>query len=154
MSALVQRDYHLPSGGVYHGMGNPAIDVANLVPTTKSTFVILLEEFDHNEVVFSELGLIGHFTGRWSSLGDLHKWILVNWEPLVEDYVQICPHARGFFIVVFQSVADRNKALGGGHWSWKEKHILMLKLWHLAFNLESESFDRTPLWISLPNLPM
>ncbi|GLJ54101.1 hypothetical protein SUGI_1158490 [Cryptomeria japonica] len=30
----------------------------------------------------------------------------------------------------------------------------MLKPWHLTFNPESESFDRTPLWIKLPNLPM
>ncbi|XP_059066201.1 uncharacterized protein LOC131857545 [Cryptomeria japonica] len=139
-------------------MGNPTCAATTLVPTAKSTYVILSEEVEkeveHNEVVFSELGLIGRFVGRWLSLGDLHKWISVNCEPLVEDYVQMYPHARGFFVVVFQSVADRNKVLGSGHWSWEDKHVLMLKPWHPAFNPKSESFDRTPLWIRLPNLPM
>ncbi|GLJ44338.1 hypothetical protein SUGI_0928590 [Cryptomeria japonica] len=124
----------------------------------KSASVILSEEvekeFVHNEVVFSELGLIGRFIGRWSSLGELHKWISDNWEPLVEDYVQIYPHARGFFVVVSQSVADRNKVCGGGQWSWEDKHMLMLKPWHPTFNPKSKSFDQTPLWIRLPNLPM
>ncbi|GLJ25325.1 hypothetical protein SUGI_0484790 [Cryptomeria japonica] len=32
--------------------------------------------------------------------------------------------------------------------------MLMLRPWHLAFNPESKSFDQTPLWIRLPNLPM
>ncbi|GLJ23609.1 hypothetical protein SUGI_0447100 [Cryptomeria japonica] len=124
----------------------------------KSSFVILSEEVEkeveHNEVVFSELGLIGRFIGKWPSLGQLYKWISVNWEPLLEDYVQIYPHARGFFVVVFQSVADKNKVLGGGQWHWEDKHMLMLKSWHPTFNPESESFDQNPLWIRLPNLPM
>ncbi|GLJ31181.1 hypothetical protein SUGI_0624820 [Cryptomeria japonica] len=67
---------------------------------------------------------------------------------------EIYLHARDFFVVAFQSVADRNKVLGDGHWSWEDKHILMMKLWHSDFNPESESFDWTPLWIRLPNLPM
>ncbi|GLJ04798.1 hypothetical protein SUGI_0003690 [Cryptomeria japonica] len=124
---LIQRVSRLPSGGVSHGKGKPALVATALVPMTKSTSIFLSEEVEkeveHNEDVFSELGLI-------------------------------YPHARGFFVVVFQSVADKNKVLGGGHWSWEDKHMLMLKLWHPAFNLESESFDRTPLWIRLPNLPM
>lgn len=156
--ALVQRDYHQPPRGVSHSTGNPALAATTLVPTAKSAFVILSEEVEkeveHNEVVFSELGLIGCFIDRWPSLGELHKWISVNWEPLVEDFVQIYPHARGFFVVVFQSMADRNKVLSGGQWSWEDKHMLMLKPWHPAFNPESESFDQTPLWIRLLNLPM
>ncbi|GLJ16371.1 hypothetical protein SUGI_0277530 [Cryptomeria japonica] len=119
------------SGGVFHGRGNLASASMDLVPTTKSTSVILSEEVEkeveHNEGVFLELGL---------------------------DYVQIYPHAQGFFVVVFQSVADRNKVLGGGQWCWEDKHVLMLKPWHPNFNLDSESFDRTPLWIRLSNLPM
>ncbi|GLJ09397.1 hypothetical protein SUGI_0108570 [Cryptomeria japonica] len=117
-SALVQRDYRLPPGGVSHGTGNPTLVATTLVPTTTSISIFLSEEVEkevkQNEVVFSELGLIGRFRGKWTSLGDLHKWISVNWEPLVEEYVQIYPHAHGFFVVVFQSVADRNKILGGG----------------------------------------
>ncbi|GLJ40429.1 hypothetical protein SUGI_0832820 [Cryptomeria japonica] len=116
---LIQRVSRFLPGGVSHGMGKPALTAMTLVPKAKSTSVFLLEEVkkevEHNEVVFLELGLIGRFIGRWPSLGDLHKWISVNWETLVEDYVQIYPHARGLFVVVFQSVVDRNKVLGSGH---------------------------------------
>ncbi|GLJ42524.1 hypothetical protein SUGI_0881580 [Cryptomeria japonica] len=119
--ALVQRDYRQTSGGVSRSMGNPTLTAMTLVPMAKSASFILSEEVEkevkHNEVVFSELGLIGRFLGRWPSLGEMHKWISVNWEPLVEDYVQIYPHAHGFFVVVFQSVADKNKVLGSGQWS-------------------------------------
>ncbi|GLJ24654.1 hypothetical protein SUGI_0471370 [Cryptomeria japonica] len=73
---------------------------------------------------------------------------------IVESCVQIYPYARGFYVVVFQNVEGRNKVLGGSHWCWEDSHPLMLKPWHPAFNLESESFDRTPVWIRLPNLPM
>lgn len=44
----------------------------------------LEKEVDHNERVFSGLGLIGHFTGLWPSLCDLHTWIFVHWEPILE----------------------------------------------------------------------
>ncbi|GLJ23894.1 hypothetical protein SUGI_0454040 [Cryptomeria japonica] len=56
--------------------------------------------------------------------------------------------------MVESCVADRNKVLGDGQWSWEDKHMLMLKSWHPAFNPESESFDQTLIWIGLPNLPM
>ncbi|GLJ15193.1 hypothetical protein SUGI_0248390 [Cryptomeria japonica] len=112
-------------------MGNPTLVATAFVPSTKSTSIFLSEEVEkeveHNEVVSSNLGLIGHFIGRWMNLGDLHKWISVNWEPLVEDCPQVYPHAHGFFVVVFQS--------------WEDKHVLMLKPWHPTFNPESESFD-------------
>ncbi|GLJ05091.1 hypothetical protein SUGI_0010790 [Cryptomeria japonica] len=156
--ALIQQDSSHPSDSVFYGRGNLAIVATTLVPTAKSTSIVLSKEVEkeveHNEGFFLELGLIGRFVGRWSSLGDLHKWISVHWEPSVEDYVQIYPHARGFFVVVFQSVADRNKVLGGGQWCWEDKHVLMLKPWHPTFNPDSESFDQMPLWIRLLNLPM
>ncbi|GLJ16540.1 hypothetical protein SUGI_0282920 [Cryptomeria japonica] len=75
--------------------------------TAKPTIVTLSEEVEkevaHNELVFAALGLIGHFRGVWPSLGDLYKWISNHWEPSVDDSVQIYPHARGFFVVVFSN---------------------------------------------------
>ncbi|XP_057833889.2 uncharacterized protein LOC131044554 [Cryptomeria japonica] len=49
---------------------------------------------------------------------------------------------------------DRNKILGGSQWCWEDNHPLMLKPWHPTFNPELESFDRAPMWIRLPNLPL
>ncbi|GLJ12560.1 hypothetical protein SUGI_0193510 [Cryptomeria japonica] len=134
--------------GKPHGLGNLEPTNMNLVLVAKLVTVKLIEEIEkeveHNEMVFVGLGIIGHFRGLWPSLGDLHKLILVHWEPIVERCVQIYPHARGYFIVVFQSVENKNKVLGGGHWyCWEDSHPLMLKPWHLNFNPESESFERT-----------
>lgn len=111
-------------------------------------------EVEHNERVFAGLGLIGRFQEHWPSLGDLHKWISEHWEPIVAECVQIYPHARGFFVVVFQNEVDRNKILGRCQWFWEDSHSLLLKPWHLAFNPNSETFDSTPIWIRLPNLPL
>ncbi|GLJ29159.1 hypothetical protein SUGI_0574920 [Cryptomeria japonica] len=90
--------------------------IAPAMPTSISLSEAVEKEVDHNELVFSILGLIGCFRGFWPSLGVLHKWISDHWEPIVDDSVQIYPHARGFFVVVFQTVEDRNKILGGSQW--------------------------------------
>ncbi|XP_059071741.1 uncharacterized protein LOC131038386 [Cryptomeria japonica] len=123
-------------------------------PNTISLLEAVEKEVVHNELVFSALGLIGRFRGVWPSLSALHKWIVDHWEPIVDDSVQIYLHARGFFVLVFQTMEDRNKILGGCQWCWEDSNPLMLKLWHLNFNPESESFDCSPMWIRLPNLPL
>ncbi|GLJ12571.1 hypothetical protein SUGI_0193660 [Cryptomeria japonica] len=80
-------------------------------PNTISLLEAVEKEVVHNELVFSALGLIGRFRGVWPSLSALHKWIVDHWEPIVDDSVQIYLHARGFFVLVFQTMEDRNKIL-------------------------------------------
>ncbi|GLJ12062.1 hypothetical protein SUGI_0183130 [Cryptomeria japonica] len=140
-----------------HGIDSLKPFVPALVAADKPVTVSLtgeIEEIQHNERFFAHLGLSGRFRGLWPSLGDLKKWISVHWEPIVEDCVQIYPHAQGFFVVVFQNETDRNKVLRCCQWCWEDKHPLMLKPWHPTFNLDLETFDCTPLGIRLPNLPM
>lgn len=56
--------------------------------------------------------------------------------------------------MVFEFVADRNKILCDFFWSWEEKFSLSLKPWHQAFNPATETFDKVPMWVRLPNLPL
>lgn len=62
-------------------------------------------------------------------------------------------HLRGFFIVKFVDVEDRDVVLCRG-FSWEEWFPLMAKPWYLAFNPTKESFDKIPLWVRLLNLPL
>lgn len=62
--------------------------------------------------------------------------------------------AKGFFIVVFEKKQDRNKIMSDYHWDCDDKHTLMLKPWHPTFNLAIEVFERVPIWVRLPNLPL
>ncbi|GLJ53163.1 hypothetical protein SUGI_1133010 [Cryptomeria japonica] len=131
---------------------------SSLMLSTKA-FVVSLdveadEEVSHNVLVFSELGLIGRFRGLWPSLHDLHAWISDKWEPLIDGCVQIYPAAKGFFTVIFEKSQDRNKVLYDQFWSWEDKFPLMLKPWHPAFCPTTEVFDKIPIWVRLPNLPL
>ncbi|GLJ40318.1 hypothetical protein SUGI_0828740 [Cryptomeria japonica] len=143
---------------MHHGRDICAPSTLVVAAITKPTIVTLTEEVekevDHNELIFVVLGLIGHFRGILPSLGDLHKWILDHWVSIVDDSVQIYPHARGFFVVVFQTMEDRNKIIGGYQWCWEDSNPLMLKLWHPTINSESKSFDRSPMSIRLLNISL
>ncbi|GLJ32358.1 hypothetical protein SUGI_0651190 [Cryptomeria japonica] len=158
--ALDPRTLHLLTArdSTPHGQEKLGPSTLNLAPVSKLFIVSLTKEIekevDHNERILSDLGLIGCFKGLWPSLGDLYKWISTHWESIMDDCMQIYPHARGFFVVVFQNEEDRNKVLGCNQWCQEDSNPLMLKPWHPTFNPVSESFDHTPIWIWLPNLPM
>ena len=91
--------------------------------------------------------------GVSSPLSKLHAWISKFWEPIVSNIVQIFPVAKGFFIVNFASTNDRNAILRHG-FSWEERFPLMAKPWYKDFDMTSESFNKIPLWVRLPNLPL
>ena len=61
--------------------------------------------------------------------------------------------AKGFFIVKFASMEDQNAILRHG-FSWEERFPLMAKPWYVDFDPSIESFNKIPLWVRLPNLPL
>ena len=65
----------------------------------------------------------------------------------------IFPLARGFFIVKFETIEDRN-SIFSYNFSWDEKFPLMAKTWHKDFNPLTKSFNKFPLWVRLLNLPL
>ena len=96
---------------------------------------------------------IFHFKGFWPSLSYLHAWIGRVWEPFISSITQIFLVARGFFIVQFDSTDEINAILHRG-FSWGEKFPLMAKPWYKDFDPSTESFNKVPLWVRLPNLPL
>lgn len=71
--------------------------------------------------------------------------------PLIDNNVHIFPCAKGFFIVKFESSSDR-KIILHNSFSWQGRFTLMAKPWHMDFDPLSESFNKVPIWVRLPNL--
>jgi hypothetical protein len=57
--------------------------------------------------------LIGKFLGLWPSEKDLTHWIKAWWNPKGEYELQLS--SKGFFIVIFYNLEDKDKILKGGH---------------------------------------
>ena len=129
-----------------------------VVPIIVSNPVIILDSNIVDEIStqvedYSSTSVIFCFRGFWPSLSDLHASISKFWEPLVSDSVQIFPMVNGFFIVKIASMEDRNAIIRHG-FSWEERFPLMAKPWYSNFDLSIESFNKIPLWVRLPNLPL
>ena len=54
----------------------------------------------------------------------------------------------------FESAKDRESILCHNRFSWQDKFPLMAKPWHMDFDSLSESFNKVPIWVRLPYLPM
>lgn len=102
----------------------------------------------------SSFAAIFRFRGYWPSLADLHDWISKKWLPLIHYNVHIFPCAKGFFIAKFQDSNDRKIILCHNNFSWQGRFPLMAKPWHMDFDPLSESFNKYPIWVRLPNLPI
>lgn len=89
----------------------------------------------------------------WPSLADLNGWISKNWVPLIDNNIHIFPCAKGFFIVKFESTSDR-KIILHNSFSLQGRYTLMAKPWHMDFDPLSESFNKVPIWVWLPNIPI
>ena len=61
--------------------------------------------------------------------------------------------ARGFFIMKSATTKVRNVIMCHG-FSWGAKFPLMAKLWYKKFDPSTKSFNKIPLWVKLPNLPL
>jgi hypothetical protein len=63
---------------------------------------------------YSTNGLVCHFNGLWPCLVDLHKWISNSWKPQLKEEAFIYPCEKGFFIVEFDLVEDKDLILNFG----------------------------------------
>ncbi|XP_057866205.1 uncharacterized protein LOC131073721 [Cryptomeria japonica] len=132
--------------------------MGDLIPTLIAIVVDLNakveDEITLNIYVFSNLRVIGRFRGLWPSLLELHSWISAHWEPILIGRVQIYPPTKGFLIIIFKNSLNINKVLCEHFWCWEDKFSLMLKPWHPDFNPSTKAFEKMPLWVRLPNLPL
>ena len=148
-------------GGSRARSGSSGARLESKIPVPMVTGNSLFLEFEPEVVAdisdqlvdFASKAAIFRFKGFWPSLLDLHAWIGRVWKPLLSGSAQIYPVARGFFIVKFDSTDDRNAILSHV-FAWKVRYPLMAKPWFKDFDPSTESFNKVPLWVRLPNLPL
>jgi len=109
--------------------------------------------FPHAEIenrlqIFEESALICRFNGLWPRTTDLYQWIHSTWTKKSKIY--LC--SKGFFIVVFDSNEDYQKALMGGPWFWGAAGLFFTP-WFPDFDPSTTVITKLPIWVRLPNLP-
>jgi hypothetical protein len=93
-------------------------------------------------------GLVGRF-GYWA-MGekDIHAWVEVNWGPLLGYLPETFILMKGWLCFLFKNTEDAELVLRK---VWVvNKGSLMLKRWHLVFNLEKEHIRFRHLWVLFP----
>ena len=73
------------------------------------------------------------------------------WNP--EAHMEILLAANNYFMVIFSSMSDRNKAFEGGLYFFNQVGPF-IKPWHMGFNLAEEIASQVLVWIRLPRLPL
>lgn len=76
-----------------------------------------------------------------------HQWIYVAWSPKCEIY--LCP--KGFFIVRFRTIQEREHFLNKGQWFWGNFGLFMTP-WFLEFDANTMVVTEMPVWVRLHNL--
>ena len=97
--------------------------------------------------------LVCHFDGFWPHLVDLNSCISKEWNPYLKGEAYIYPHARGFFVVVYDETVDRDYILKFGHWFWGISNLCM-QPWTPSFDPATASLSSFPVWVRLPNFPL
>ena len=96
---------------------------------------------------FVESALICRFNGLWPRTADLYQWVHSFWTKKCKIF--LC--SKGFFLVLFDSSEDYQKALTGGPWFWGSAG-LFLTPWFPDFDPSTAVISKLPIWVRLPNL--
>lgn len=87
----------------------------------------------NREEFLVEHALICRFMKVWPKLCDLHSWIDANWKDYLEDEISIYPCTKGFFILEFEAVEDKELVLNTGPWFFHD-NFLCMKPWYPSFD--------------------
>ena len=101
----------------------------------------------------AERGLIGQFTGLWSSPKAIDGWVQRNWRPLVTEGIQNYFVGRGYFISVFDSVEDHDLNFRNGPYL-RGPHGFYLNKWTPDFDPTQDVPSAIHVWVRLPHLPL
>ena len=99
--------------------------------------------------MYSEKTIICRFNGLWPKTKLLYQWIHNNWTKDCD--ISLC--SKGFFIVLFDNLADYKKVLENGPWFWG-KAGCFITAWTENFDPAHASVTITPVWVRLLNLPI
>ena len=91
----------------------PPLLVVHEDPTL--TIPIIQDAMDHAKHYTSH-ALVCRFNGLWPWLSDLHSWVSSEWFPLFKESAIIYPCAKGFFLVIFVSVKDKEQIFRSSSW--------------------------------------
>jgi hypothetical protein len=95
--------------------------------------------------------LICKFMALWPTKRTLCNWIKYQWKPSGEMEIHL--GSKGFFIVVFMNLEDRDKVFEGGAYFHTLAGLYMC-LWKEKFSLEKETFKNIPVWLRFYSLPL
>ncbi|XP_060170803.1 uncharacterized protein LOC132601755 [Lycium barbarum] len=97
------------------------------------------------------MALILYVVGDSPSIGTITRFIGANWRFSYKP--RIYYHNDGYFVVLFNSNADKEEMLFSGPHTINNKPLI-LRAWNPDFNFGDEVLRTIPLWIRFPNLPM
>lgn len=96
-------------------------------------------------------GLICKFVGFWTSEKELVKWIQQRWNP--KGQIDLKLGAKGFFIVVFSNLEDKERTFKGGPYFMNNVGLFM-RHWEDYYNPDQEKMLEAPIWVRLFGLPV
>jgi len=99
----------------------------------------------------AEYAIIYKFMGAWLTEKTLQAWIRNHWKP--KGKIDLHLGSKGFFMVVFISLEDKDRVFEGGPYFYASAGLYM-RPWVIKFVPERETFTSVLLWIRLYSLPL
>ncbi|XP_056685384.1 uncharacterized protein [Spinacia oleracea] len=95
--------------------------------------------------------IVLYVVGDAPTIASVKRFIDATWSNVGTPNVFL--HDEGYFLVQFDSIADRDLVLSGGPYTFFSKPVIV-KPWAANFNFYEEVLRVIPLWVKLPNLPL
>lgn len=81
----------------------------------------------------------------------LESWARRVWN--LKGDMEIILVANNYFLVIFSSMSDKNRAFEGGPYFFNQ-FGLFIKPWHMGFNSAEEIPSRVLVWVHFLRLPL
>lgn len=127
---------------------SPGQYIVDQIPESPSIALDLPEV----QCIFSNLekkAVICRFNGFWPKTEALYEWIHTIWTKNCQ--IHLC--SKGFFIVIFLEVEEKEKILNEGPWFWGSAGLFVTP-WFPEFDANTTVVSRMPVWVRLHNLPL
>lgn len=98
---------------------------------------------------FENKAVICRFNGFWPKTEALYQWIHTVWTK--DCQIHLC--SKGFFIVTFLEIEERDNILNEGPWFWGSAGLFVTP-WFSDFDANTMVVSRMPVWVRLHNLPL
>lgn len=95
--------------------------------------------------------VILYVVGQTPSIGAITRYIEQVWNHVAKPKIFL--HDKGYFVVKFVSVDDKNEVMYAGPHMFNSRPIIV-KVWTSNFDFQAEILRVIPLWVRLYNLPL